>query len=200
MMEGRKPGTLNIPGVGALQLDQWTEGFVWDNATMGTSISVGTEYEFYTNVAAKNNNDTNLAENAKLPEGWEFIVMRMGIFFPPGWLFSNMQAVIENSYVWFETGNSKIRRKGPTWLWPIGLGVSGDFAQDETAAGPVVQQVCQLGPPTRGAIPDLLIPIRIVNRLSIKGVIRFEVATTLTDSGTRELYMVLDGFTSRPIM
>lgn len=200
--EGREPGVLNILGVGAIRLDQWNEAHLWDNAsiTLGSAISDGTEYEFFSNVAAKNNNDTNLSENLKLPEGHEFIIMKYGLYFPPDWLFANMLSVIENTYIWFETGNSKIRRRAPTWCWPIGLGISGVYAQDETASGPVTKHTCQLGVASRGAVSDLLIPVTIVNRVSFKAVLRFEVATTLTNSGTGEVWFVCDGFKKRPIM
>ena len=207
MLEGRTPGLLNVPGVGPIQFDQWTEDWMYDriSLTIDSAIAVGTEYEFFTSLTNKNKADTNMTEEQKLPQGWSMIVQKMGLWIPgksadatnadlPKTDFCN---IVENSYIRFETGNQKIRRQAPTWAWPCGLGMTGMKAQDETASGPIVRNVLNIGAPTLGAVTPLLVPIRLTNQMPFKAIIRFEVATTPTEID--QIFFGLYGLISRPL-
>jgi len=195
-IEGREPGLLNIPGVGAIRLDQWIEDVVYDTATLDTSISVGTQYKFFVNLSGKTKADTNMVESGKLPEQWEMIILKYGLELMPGVLPEDAAKIVENSFIEFQTGNSKVRRRAPTWAWPIGFGVWGDHAIDEQGSA-TNYGIAQLGVPSPMAVKPLLIPIRLTSRLNFQAIMQFEVATTLTEEVDVRFYLY--GLISRPV-
>lgn len=191
-------GCLLIPGHGVISISQWLEDGIYDTLTIAdaTAITAGTEYEFYTTLTNKNKDATNMVEINKLPEGWEIIIMKMGIEFCPTCSMIDITNMANRSYIRFETGNSKIRRRGPTYLWPICFGKYTMTSRDEAAAATYAGQL-QVGGQAFSGAPILLIPIRISPRLNFKTTLTVTEAFT-TESAFRMRFW-LYGYISRPV-
>ena len=191
-------GTVFVPGQGAISVSQWIEDPIYDTVTLSAgAIAAGTEYEFFTTLTSKNKDDINLVEANKLPEGWELIVMKMGL----EWCALNSDvrdvlATTNASYLWFETGNSKIRRRAPTWCWPIGFGAYNMNASAEAAAVTRYGNL-QIGGTTFASVPNLLVPIRLSPRLNFKAVLNVRNAVTLNADLRARFYLY--GYISRPV-
>jgi len=193
-------GAFMVPGHGVFSAAQWLEDGVYDTVDITTqagTIAAGTEFEFYTTLTGKNKADTNMVENNKLPEGWELLVMKMGLELCP---YTggprDVQKLVDNSYLRFETGNSKIRRRGPTYLWPIGFGIHTMVTEAE-AGGPLVQGNLQIGGTTFAASPTLLIPIRLAPRVNFKATLTVTDATAVL--GAIKVRFWMYGYISRPV-
>jgi len=198
MLETREPGVLIIPGIPfAVRLDQWIEGPVYDTAAISAgAISDGAEYKFFTNVAGKNKDQTNLVENGKLPAGWQLIINKMGLELCPGMSKADGNLIIENSYMHFKSGNNKIHKIAPTFCWPSGYGIWGDHAID-TQAALTDYSIAGIGVPSPSAVPMLLKSIYITSQTNIEGLLRFENAVTI--GADLEVRMILYGYVSRPV-
>lgn len=197
--QGREPGVLNIPGVGFIRVEQWVEDVIYDTITIESgAVNAGAQYEWFTNLSGKNKDKTNMTEAGKLPENWEIIVLKYGIEFVPGVAMNDFLQIISKSFIQFKTGNNKIRRKAPTWAWPIGFGIWGDHATDEQSSE-TNTSILQVGIPSPSAVRPLLIPIRIPSRLNFSAMLQFDFATDVDISADVDIRFYLYGLISRPV-
>lgn len=191
-------GTVLVPGQGAISVAQWIEDVLYDTVTISAgAISAGTEYDYFTTLTGKNKDDVNLVESNKLPEGWEIIIMKMGLEVCAR--NSNPQDVLDivsNSYLRFETGNSKIRRRAPTWCWAIGFGMYNMYAADLLAAATRLGNL-QIGGTAFGSVQNLLVPIRLSPRTNFKATLNVTNAVTLRNDFRARFYLY--GYISRPV-
>jgi len=191
-------GTVFVPGQGAISVAQWIEDAIYDTVTLSAgAIAAGTEYEFFTTLTGKNKDDINLVEANKLPEGWEIIVMKMGM----EWCAFNSDvrdvlATTNNSFLRFETGNSKTRRRAPTWCWPIGFGAY-NMSASAVAAAVTRYGNLQIGGTAFASVPNLLVPIRLSPRLNFKAILNVRNAVTLNADLRARFYLY--GYISRPV-
>lgn len=191
-------GTVFVPGQGAISISQWIEDPIYDTVTLSSgAVAAGTEYEFFTTLTNKNKDDINLVEANKLPEGWEIIVMKMGLeYCAYNSDVRDVQNITNNSFLRFETGNSKVRRRAPVWCWPIGFGLYNMNSSAEAAAETRYGNL-QLGGTAFASIPNLLVPIRLSPRLNFKAVLNVRNAVTLEADLRCRFYLY--GYISRPV-
>lgn len=191
-------GTVFVPGQGAISISQWIEDPIYDTVTLSAgAISAGTEYDFFTTLTSKNKDDVNLVEANKLPEGWEIIVMKMGMeYCAYNSDVRDVLSITNNSYLRFETGNSKIRRRAPTFCWPIGFGMYNMNASDEAAAVTRYGNL-QIGGTAFAAVPNLFVPIRLSPRLNFKATLNVTNAVTINADLRCRFYLY--GYISRPV-
>ena len=197
-MEIADVGTVMVPGQGAISIAQWIEDVMYDTVTLSAgAISAGTEYDFFTTLISKNKDDTNLVEANKLPEGWEIIIMKMGV---EACAFNSdvrdVAAIVTNSYIRFETGNSKIRRRAPAWCWAIGFGMYNMHSADVLGAAARMGNL-QIGGTAFNSVVNLLVPIRLSPRTNFKATLNVTVATTI--NADLRLRFYLYGYISRPV-
>ncbi|MHC4397554.1 MAG: hypothetical protein ACYS1A_18075 [Planctomycetota bacterium] len=195
-------GSFLVPGHGVFSASQWLEDGIYDTVSIAAgAVTAGTEYDFFTTLTSKDKGQTNMVEQNKLPEGWELIIMKMGLEVCP--MRSNprdVQLWAERSYIQFETGNSKIRRRGPTWLWPIGFGMYSMYTGDEGAvAGATGLPLgnLQIGTAAATGAPTLLIPIRLSPRMNFKATLVLQ--DSMTFASDFRMRMWLYGYLSRPV-
>lgn len=191
-------GTVLVPGHGVISISQWLEDGIYDTITISAgAVTAGTEYSFFSTLTGKNKDDTNMVERNKLPEGWEIIIMKMGLeICPYTSTMIDSTDFVEKSFLRFETGNSKIRRRGPTYLWPICFGkydmTAGDVAAAEAQYGHL-----QIGGTAFSSAPNLLVPIRISPRLNFETILN--VRDAMTFSADFRCRFWIYGYISRPV-
>lgn len=196
--QGTQPGTIYIPGYGGIRLDQWLEDVVYDSVTIPNgAITAGTSYDFFSDIQNKNDLQTDMSEASKLPEGWEMLIMKMGLVIDPsmGATATDLEDIvrlISHSFIEFRTGNSKVRRRCPTWAWPIGMGLYADTADGS-------QAIAGVGMPSIAQAPNLLVPIRITSRLNFIATLEVSDAITISASSGFKVWFVLYGFVSQPV-
>lgn len=190
-------GIVHVPGYGQIEVRDWKEDVIYDTITISSGlITGGTEYEFFSSLLNKNKDDTNMAEANKLPENWQMYVIKMGLEILPSADVRDVQAVVEQSYLRFETGNTKIRRRGPTYLWPIGYGLWNMRAVDESAATTRAGTL-QIGGVAFSTVPTLLKAIHLTTRLNFRAVLNMTEAITLEEDFRCRFYLY--GYISRLI-
>lgn len=191
-------GTVLVPGQGAISIAQWIEDTIYDTVTISAgAISAGTEYDYFTTLTGKNKDDTNLVETNKLPEGWEIIIIKMGLEVcarnsDP----RDVLGLVTNSYLRFETGNSKIRRRAPTWCWGIGFGLYNMHTADLLGAAARMGNL-QIGGTAFNSVANLLVPIRLSPRTNFKVTLNVTNAVTLNADFRARFYLY--GYISRPV-
>jgi len=188
------PGVVYIPGIGPLALEQWVEDVIYDTVTLPTSISAGQTFEFFTNISGKSKWETNMTEAGRLPEGWMMWVVRAGLELLPGTDPDDAFQIVERSALIFKTGVNKVHRHAPTWAWPIGFGMWGDHAVDGTTAD---NTIIQVGVPSPSAVRNLLLPVRISNRLNFRVEMVFGRSASLSAETPIRFYLY--GFISKPV-
>lgn len=191
-------GTVLVPGHGAISIAQWLEDVIYDTVTLSAgAISAGAEYDFFTNITNKNKDDCNLMEMNKLPEGWEIIIMKMGA---EACAYNSdvrdVANLVTNSYFRFETGNSKVRRRAPTWCWAIGFGLYNMYSADLLAAATRMGNL-QIGGTAFSSVSNLLVPIRLSPRMNFKTILNVTNAVTLNADLRMRFYLY--GYISRPV-
>lgn len=195
--QGLDVGVIPVPGFGYINASQWIEDGIYDTVTIASgAVTAGTEYEFFSSLANKGKDDTNMAEANKLPEGWEIIIIKMGLEILPSANLLDIQAFAERSHLRFETGNTKIRRRAPTYCWPICFGMNAMHVLD-TQASTLRKGILQIGGVGFGGAPNLLLPVRISPRLNFKTVLNITDAQTF--NADFRIRFWLYGYVSRPV-
>lgn len=187
----KEPGKIFIPAMGeAIKLVDWREDPVYDTVSVGAVIGAGTEYIFFRDITNKQMWQTNLKSSSRLPADWELIVWRVGIEIYCEAAFDDVQAICGTTY--FELKISDIiYAHGPTTRFPAGFGLTCCLS------GTTDDGMANNGVPSPGAVPAASIPIHITHNDDIRGMLKFDVARTLSAAVYVRCYLY--GWIKRPV-
>ena len=206
----QKPGVIYVPGRDQktgqgdfVQLSDLRVGRIYDRVAMGTAITAGQEFQFFSNIGGKNLLQTNLQQDSQLPARWEMIVRRLEIYVVPRPIVpatpdesDNDSLLIQNSgYAEFSVGGSSLDQQGPVYHFPACKGSAGSGVSLDGFAAAEARGIVSNGAP--GPFPAYEVPIYIAPQETIRGIIRFFVAQTLT--AVTDVEMALYGWISRPL-
>jgi len=198
---GRYPGQLHVRGIGDIQIESWDVGMIYDTVTIeptsGTTLAGGSEFVFFRDIQNKTYLRTNMTLSSQLPVGWELIILHIGIHIPANVARTDALAILRYGYVEFVLDNTAVFRQGPATSFPSGYGLWGTMNVSSTGA--VEDSVYGNGLPSAG-IPYLSLPIRLTDKRTFRGMIKFFEDVTLSASDVDiPVTMYLDGLLKMPV-
>lgn len=205
LLATNNPGEFAIPELGRIiRLTEWEEKDIYDTVALANTTSLdGNIVEFFLNVQAKRDVDTNLRTAGKMPARHELICMKPGVFVQPLWgnipptLFSQLAIYAGGLFSLEKNAKAQVSR---THLWRMQTGY-GMVAYGLDVAGAATSVApSSLGVASPAAIPPLLIPFVIQPEDDFDVEIRFEAsgAATANTAGVTPVYAaaVLDADTA----
>lgn len=210
IMAGPQPGQIYVPGIGMVEVKDWTEGPIYDTEQLVTPVGAGQTINFFRNLAfapplaAKDVRYTNMTTPSQLPSGWRAVVYGVGFrvlhnenvvgagVFPTP---EDVTRVLTEGVAQFITGNQKVEKEGPLTLFPCPFGISGPIE----FAGPALHEVSALsnGTPALGAVPKMSIVIDLTNELTFGAEVTFPGGLIL--DANVFLQCILMAWISRPV-
>lgn len=210
IIPGRNPGELYIRGIGAIMVESWDDGMIYDTVeiapTSGTTLQASKEFVFFRDVQNKKETQTNMTISSQLPSGWELIVLDIGFFLFP-WDHGQGQALdpddaknlLRYGYLQIILDNSFIAREGPVTSFPSGYGPWGTV--NISHAGTAVEAaLINNGLPSPASKPFLSIPIRITDRRTFQARLKYFTDVTLSNASMKVYATVyLAGLLKMPV-
>lgn len=211
MQPGAEPGKILVRNqlTGEMEIvdvRDWTQSYVWDCELIpiGTVITPQQQMTFFANLnhqiapgARKLRVETSMTEPNRLPGHWRMIVTGIHFGFQPGSVMRpDAQAVIQSAYISFVTGNQRIEREGPMWLFPFPWALAGSHSLDGSLAPTEISQL-QNGMPALSAVPKFA-PIELPGNFAFQLTAQFDFGFTAI--ANLRLYAVLSGYLSKPTM
>lgn len=163
-------GTLTVAGQ-RFGIMQSREGDRYDSVEQASgAITAGAELVLFRDVTNKNKQHLNLPQPARLPQGEEMVVSRVGVQIAQarGNTVATDDDIIKLAYagVLELKVNQRQISEGPLVLFPSGYGVTGQTNRTDTG-------VVTVGVASYGSAPNLLVPQVISGTDDIAGTIRF---------------------------
>lgn len=208
VIPGPLPGTLYVPGVGMLEVKDWTETVIYDTELITTPVAAGDRYTFFRNLSfptgvRKIQRYTNMITPQQLPSKWRAIVYGMHFQILPeetavAGVFTtvdDVQRIMSEAYCEFLTGNQKVEKEGPIIMWPCPYGLTGTFG----TTGPAAREWGWInnGVAAIGAMPPSKIIVDLIDELTFFSTATFETALILDNDVL--LQCVLRAFVSKPV-
>lgn len=189
-----KPGELHIEGVGIRKFADMRQGVIYDQVTLVTSITAGTEYVWFRDLAGKNKFQTNMTQQAALPQGNEAIVYRINVMPDVKAIPADIEKVIAGGYGAFVMDDDNTRKEGPLPIFASAYGLYGNMM---TTVNDSVEGVVSNGVPSPGAQPRLMIPEYIAEGRTFRFSMWFFTAVTLSEDML--CWVILDVLKTRPL-
>lgn len=189
-----KPGEFNIEGVGIRKFADMRQGVIYDQVSLGASITAGTEYVWFRDTANKNKFQTNMTMQSMLPAGNEAVVYRLNIMPDLQAIPEDIEKIISRGYGAFVMDDDNTRMEGPV---PIFGSAYGMYGQMMTTANDSVEGVVSNGVPSPGAQPRRMIPDYIAEGRTFRFSMWFFEAVTLTEAVN--CWVILDVLKTRPL-
>jgi len=189
-----KPGELHIEGVGVRKFADMRQGVIYDQVEIEASIAAGTEYVWFRDLAGKNKYQTNMTQQAALPQGNEAIVYRINVMPALDAIPEDIEAILANSYGVFVMDDDNTRKEGPVPIFGSAYGLYGNMM---TTKNDLVEGVVSNGVPSPGAQPRLMIPEYIAEGRTFRFSMWFYTLTTLT--AAVNCWVILDVLKTRPL-
>jgi len=178
-----------------LNINEVTEGPLYDRVQHATSISAGTEYVYFRDISNKDKADTNMQVSKKLPTGWKMVVWKVGVHIAAGATLADAKLILDNAVLNLEVDNRSIL-EGPVFCFPAGFGLFGAVSiygqSSETTTS-----LQSNGSPAPSAVPPLSKPIILTGENTFQATIKYYEATTL--SAAPYVYVILWGWIQKPI-
>lgn len=181
------------PETYGLNINEVTEGPLYDRVQHGASISAGTEYVYFRDISNKDKADTNMQVSKKLPTGWKMVVWKVGVHIAASATIDDAKLILDNAVLNFEVDNRSIL-EGPVFCFPAGFGLFG--AATTTATATTIQIVSN-GSPAPNSVAPLSKPIILTGDNTFQATIKYYDAVTL--SAATYVYVVLWGWIQKPI-
>lgn len=179
---GKNPGEIFIPALNrSFQQVELREDDIYDTVECpAAAIAAGSEYEFFRDLANKNEQHTNLPQARRIQAGDEVAVFRIGLH-PRDAAGNALPATVDVKKV---VGNAQLvvnfnRRlitSGPAIKYPSGYGMSL-FSNEAAAAGIMAASI---GVPSVAAAPTLFVPQTLKDNDDIVAKLRFPGAAWVT--------------------
>jgi hypothetical protein len=206
----KMPGGFVVTDTGKkIYLIDSKEGAIFDTIAYGGAAAAnylmvaGTQVNFFTGVATKGRQFTNLTTDRKIPGGWHVVVRKLGITHLYFWggraaTAANVKMVYENcNWVFRKFDNPK--KEGPAVLWQSGYGFAGGGVEN-------LDFYLSIGVPSLAAVPNIRVPFELVDDDSIEGFMEYPApvlptvpgplainAPTLANPGAVAFRMILHG-------
>lgn len=208
--QGPQPGMLWLESRQEwVDAKSWNQEPIYDTEQLVTPVAAGVDIVFYRNLAFPNGvrkdlRYTNMVVTSQMPSGWYASVYMMcvqvlqtetgvgtGQFTTP----EDVQRILMEGVMEFETGNQKTEKEAPLRFWPDPLGISGHV--ERTGPGFTSFSAMSNGVPAMTAVYPLELPIELNNELTFMATLRFPGGLTL-DNNTF-VQMSLHTFMSKPL-
>lgn len=170
-----RPGEFVVSGTNEIiKILEYRDDMMYDTVDLQigtTSTAFGTDNLFFDNLTSKKKRDTNFLQVHKIPQNWEVIIMKLGLYahactgntLP---VPADLKKVYENGYL-----NVKINEQDIADGWVLGYqaGVGLAGMTQETGQG-----IVSPGTPSVAAAPTLLVPQKLINDHYIGANLRFD--------------------------
>jgi len=211
IVPGPRPGMLYIKSTGEyVDAKSWNEEPIYDSEVIATPFAAGNRVILFRNTnnfvtgVAKDLRYTNMVGQSQLPSGWFAQVNMMsirvlqletaagsGLFTTP----EDVQRILEEGVLTFETGNQKVEKEAPLYHWPCPIGPSG-FGMRTGAAFTSFSAVNN-GVPSFAATKELELPVVLSNELTFQATLTFPGGLTLDNNCI--VQMILFTYMSKPL-
>jgi len=209
IVAGAEAGMINIPTIGWVKAESWSQYPIYDTELITTPVAAGDEYIFFRNLAfpagaRKTRLYTNMNQSAQLPSGWQAVTYRIsfailnvetaagtGLFTTA----EDAQRILTKGVASFIIGNQKTEREGPLLTWPCPYGVNASLVR--TGGAFTQWQFINNGVPSMGATPYMDIVINLLDELNFQANVVFPEAVIL-DNNTY-LQCLMDCWIAKPV-
>jgi hypothetical protein len=187
----------------------WNEEPIYDSEQLLTPVAAGARIVLFRNTnfpagVRKDLRYTNMVGQSQLPSGWYAQVNLMSIRVMQqetaagSGLFTtaeDCQRIFEEGVLNFETGNQKVEKEAPLYMWPSPIGMAGVIEN----TGPAATRFSALnnGVPSFGAVKELELPIELSNELTFQATLTFPGGLTLDNNCM--IQMTLFTYMSKPL-
>jgi len=189
-----KPGEIYIPGVGVRKFADIRQDWIYDRVAHGAAIAAGDIYVYFRDTQNKNEQDTSMSQQSRLPEGTEAVVFRVNIMPQADEAYDDHRLIIGGATGKFILDENNVVMQGPCACFGSAYGLYGaeQTTQNLTSVG-----VINNGVPSPGAQPRMVIP----QYISMNRTFRFEIVyrTLVTLSAATFVYVILDVLITRPL-
>lgn len=201
-----QPGKFVVAGTNeVITILEYRDDIVYDTVnvqTGTTSTTFNNELLFFDNLANKKKRDTNFLQAHKIPQNWEVIIMKLGIYAHmvtgnTAWTPLDLKKIYENASLYVDVNEQPIA-DGWCMGYQTGMGLAGQTM--ETGQG-----IVSLGTPSVAAAPTLLVPQKLINDHYVGGKLKFDDVslwpTTVFTAGSLsaggDVKLIFKGFVKR---
>jgi len=189
-----KPGEIFIPGVGVRRFADIRQDWIYDRVEHANAPPAGTIYTYFRDTQGKDDQDTSMTMQSRLPEGTEAVVFRVNIMPQANELYADHRLIIGGTIGKFILDENNVVMQGPCACFGSAYGL---FGFEQTTTNLATVGVIANGVPSPGAQPRMVIPQYISTNRTFRFEIVYRTLTTL--SAATFVYVILDVLITRPL-